>query len=224
MMKYIIVLNVVMRHVSVSVFLVIGLVAALSATEPLPGQRPNILMIPVDDMNDWIGPLGGLDIAITPNLDRLAAMGMTFTNAHCASPACAPSRLAVMSGVRPSRSGVMQNIWEDGPFWRDLPALDGVQVLEEFFQNNGYRTMGGGKIYHSLQWTDISQVDATVWDEYYPSAEQNIPHQIRAPEWITNPSHFWGKRHKYFLWGPIAAADEVMADYQVVDWALSKLK
>ncbi|MDG2166640.1 MAG: sulfatase-like hydrolase/transferase, partial [Opitutales bacterium] len=63
----------------------------------LSASMPNILFIAVDDMNDWIGPLGGLDIAQTPGLDRLAAEGVTFANAHCASPACASSRLANMT-------------------------------------------------------------------------------------------------------------------------------
>src|SRR5882757_5702174 len=52
--------------------------------EPVPGKGPNILFIILDDLNDWCGPLGGHPQARTPNLDRLAKSGMTFTNAHCA--------------------------------------------------------------------------------------------------------------------------------------------
>ena len=93
-------------------------------------SAPNILFIAVDDMNDWIGPLGGLEIAKTPNLDRLAAESTTFANAHCASPACASSRLANMTGVQPSKSGVMQNVWYDGPQWRDIPILENIETVE----------------------------------------------------------------------------------------------
>ncbi|WP_139959678.1 sulfatase-like hydrolase/transferase [Flavicella sediminum] len=58
-------------------------------------SKPNILFIPVDAMNDWIGPLGGMGLSKTPNLDKLASESMLFKNAHCASPACSPSRLAI---------------------------------------------------------------------------------------------------------------------------------
>ena len=64
-------------------------------------NNPNILFIAVDDMNDWIGPLGGLPVAKTPNLDKLAQQGITLKNAHTACPACAPSRLSIMTGVQP---------------------------------------------------------------------------------------------------------------------------
>ena len=60
--------------------------------------KPNVLFIAVDDLNDWIGCLGGHPQALTPNMDRLAKRGVLFTNAHCAAPACNPSRAAVFSG------------------------------------------------------------------------------------------------------------------------------
>ena len=61
-------------------------------------QRPNVLFIAVDDLNDWIGCLQGHPQALTPNIDRLAARGVLFANAHCAAPACNPSRAAVSAG------------------------------------------------------------------------------------------------------------------------------
>ena len=72
-------------------------------------DKPNVLFIAVDDMNDWVEPLGGNEQTITPNLTRLAQMGMTFTNAHCASPACHSSRVAIMTGVSPARTGIQKN-------------------------------------------------------------------------------------------------------------------
>ena len=71
--------------------------------------RPNILFISVDDLNDWIGCLGGHPQAKTPNIDRLASSGMLFTNAHCAAPACNPSRTAIMTGISPHKSGLYSN-------------------------------------------------------------------------------------------------------------------
>lgn len=70
-------------------------------------DRPNIVMIAIDDMNDWIGALGGP--AITPHIDRLAAEGVLFNNAHCVVPACNPSRVAIMTGLRPETTGQYEN-------------------------------------------------------------------------------------------------------------------
>mgnify|MGYP000111998380 CR=1 FL=1 len=97
--------------------------------------KPNILFIAVDDMNDWIGPLGGMSLSKTPNLDKLASQSMLFENAHCASPACSPSRLSIMTGIQPSKSGNMQNVWYDGPMWRKEPVFKDIETIEQFFQN-----------------------------------------------------------------------------------------
>ena len=68
--------------------------AALFAAAPTLAQesRPNVLLIAVDDLNDWVGVLGGHPQAKTPNIDRLAARGTLFANAHCQAPVCSPSR------------------------------------------------------------------------------------------------------------------------------------
>ena len=68
--------------------------------------KPNILMIAIDDQNDWIGCLGGHPQVKTPNLDALAARGTLFTNAHCQAPLCNPSRSSLMTGLRPSTTGI----------------------------------------------------------------------------------------------------------------------
>ena len=92
-----------------------GLVAALSFQLAATGKgaeqsdKPNILMICIDDLNDWVGALGGHPQAKTPNLDRLLSKSITFTNAHCAAPVCSASRHALMSGLRPSTTGWYSN-------------------------------------------------------------------------------------------------------------------
>ncbi len=186
-------------------------------------KKPNILFIAVDDLNDWVGPLDGLPIAKTPNMDKLAAQGLTFTNAHTACPACAPSRLAIMTGVQPSKTDVMQNTWYDGPEWRKIPILKKIETIEQFFKNRGYKTLAGGKIYHSLAppspFCTTNQAEAEDWDFYFPSIHIPIPYQIRAQEEVIRPKSFLGKRQEWFTWGPIAIQDEKMADFQIVDWA-----
>jgi hypothetical protein len=105
-------------------------------------DRPNVLLIVIDDLNDWVGPLGGHPQANTPNIDALARRGVTFTNAYTAAPVCNPSRAAIFSGKRPSTSGVYDNTNE----WRKVlpPAL----MLPTQFRNAGYLVAGSGKLYH----------------------------------------------------------------------------
>ncbi len=79
--------------------------ASLSTCIVSADDRPNVLFIAVDDLKLWVSHLGRNPQAKTPNIDRLAAMGTTFTNAHTAVPACEPSRCALMSGRRPWVSG-----------------------------------------------------------------------------------------------------------------------
>src|SRR5918994_6253397 len=89
-------------------------IAALCAATPFPmpasaADKPNVLFIAIDDLNDWIGCLGGHPDVKTPNIDRLAARGVLFTKAYCAAPVCNPSRASLMTGIRPSPSGVYEN-------------------------------------------------------------------------------------------------------------------
>lgn len=103
--------------------------------------RPNILFIAVDDWNDWVGCLGNKQ-AKTPNVDRLAARGMLFTNASCAASVCNPSRAAVMSGLRPSTTGVYENAT---PLQTQISA-DHLTIAN-YFRKHGYKAHGSGKLY-----------------------------------------------------------------------------
>ncbi|MEM9368705.1 MAG: sulfatase [Planctomycetota bacterium] len=106
-------------------------------------ERPNVLFIAVDDMNHWLGHLGRNPQAKTPNFDRLANWGISFTNAHCIVPACEPSRCALMSGRRPFVSGCYKN----GHKWKNHQAAG--EGLSAQFLAAGYHVAGAGKIYHS---------------------------------------------------------------------------
>ena len=91
-------------------------------------DRPNVLFIVVDDLNDWVGALGGHPQARTPNIDALAARGMLFTNAHGAAPACNPSRTAVLTGLRPTTSGVYRN---SQPWWKSLLSDPSITFVRD---------------------------------------------------------------------------------------------
>ncbi|MEZ5302778.1 MAG: sulfatase-like hydrolase/transferase [Verrucomicrobiales bacterium] len=87
------------------VLLALGSFSGIAA-EP---AKMNVLFIPIDDLNHWVGHFGRNKQTKTPNLDRLASMGVTFTNAHCAAPVCNPSRAALLSGKRPGVTGIYDN-------------------------------------------------------------------------------------------------------------------
>src|SRR6478609_2538406 len=106
--------------------------------------RPNILMIAIDDQNDWIGCLGGHPQVKTPNIDALAARGTLFTNAHCQAPLCNPSRSSILTGLRPSTTG----IYGLAPGIRDVAELKQHLTLPQAFMRAGYHTYACGKIYH----------------------------------------------------------------------------
>ena len=107
-------------------------------------EQPNVLMIVVDDMNDWVGCLGGHPQVQTPNIDRLAQRGLLFTNAHVPAPVCNPCRVSVMTGRRPGSTGIYANdvVWHE--------AFPGITSLPGHFKANGYHVVGGGKVNHHM--------------------------------------------------------------------------
>jgi arylsulfatase A-like enzyme len=91
----------------------------------------------VDDLNDWIGCLGGHPQVKTPNIDRLAARGTLFTNAHIQAPLCNPSRVSLLTGLRPSTTGV----YALQPKLRNVTSLKDAVSLPQSLWRGGYRTM-----------------------------------------------------------------------------------
>ena len=137
-----------MRFILTLFFIAVAGLAPLATAAETAHARPNVLFIAVDDLNDWINCLGGRKNVHTPNFDRLAQRGVLFTNAHCAAPSCNPSRVAIMTGVAPSSSGIYNN----GQQWRESPRLAQAVTLPEHFRTGGYTAYGGGKIFHALSW------------------------------------------------------------------------
>ncbi len=116
--------------------------------------KPNVLFIAIDDLRDWVGYLGKNAQTITPNLDKLAARGVAFTQSYCAAPVCNPSRTALMSGTRPGSTGIYSN----NDDWR--PVVPEERTLTAAFRGAGYTVMGAGKIYHE------SYKRLSDWDDY----------------------------------------------------------
>lgn len=197
---------------SVALRLLIALIlipfAAASADD-----RPNILFISLDDLNDWIGCLGGHPQAKTPNLDRLAASGVLFTNAHCAAPACNPSRTAIMTGISPHRSG----LYENGQKMREM--LPDAVLLPRHFSDHGYWSGGSGKILHYF-------IDAPSWDEYFPAKETEdpFPRTLYPEDRPVNLPRGGPWQYVETDWAALDATDEEFGgDWLVSKWVGEKL-
>ena len=104
-------------------------------------QRPNVLFICVDDLKTKLGCYGDTELK-SPNIDRFAKRSMLFRMAYCNQAVCAPSRNALLTGLRPSTAG----IYDLGTNFRT--ATPDAVTLPQYFKNNGYRTEGIGKILH----------------------------------------------------------------------------
>ena len=137
-------------------------------------DKPNVLMIPVDDLNTWVGYTGKNRQSKTPNFDRLSAMGVSFTNAHAASTICNPSRAALWSGMRPSTSGCYDN--KDEPWTRFV--AEGLN-MNAHFKENGWYTAAMGKTYHSSKAgfhkaEELRTVYPSEWNEYPKTMKKTI--------------------------------------------------
>lgn len=193
-------------------------------------DKPNVLFISIDDLNDYISPLDNHPGIQTPNFERLAKRSVTFTNAHCAAPACHPSRVAVMTGVHPTVSGIYRNLFgAHGPRWRhESPILENAVVLSQHFRDHGYRAAGGGKIFHTLQWTKgDSQNDPDAWDDYRGDPLDPISDDWPRPDFGGKSQNegFVGERplrNFYFGAAPVELSLE-QGDGAVVDWAAEQL-
>jgi arylsulfatase A-like enzyme len=198
-----------------------ALAAGLGAVAPRAvaqnRQKPNVLFFSVDDMNDWVGCLGGYPGVQTPNIDALASRGVLFSNAHCASPLCNPSRVALLTGQRASTTGIYNN----EQYWR--PALPKVVSLPRYFKDNGYHVAGVGKIFHHVagfnspsEWDEFQlQVFDDPWyrrTEWYPWVKK-IPAPAGHP--FNGLNNFQGE----FDWGVLPQAESEYGDMKAIDWA-----
>ncbi|WP_442505619.1 sulfatase [Novipirellula sp. SH528] len=166
-------------------------------------EKPNVLLISIDDLNDWVGCLGGHPQAKTPNIDRLAGIGTLFENAHCQSPVCNPSRASMMTGRYPHTTG----IYFLSPDLKQAPALEGVKTMPEVFAENGYKTMASGKLFHTG--------DKRFFQEYQPSGGFGP----RPEKKISQPHG-----HPLWDWGVYPEDDDQMPDMKAAKWAVKQLK
>ncbi len=183
-----------------------GTVLSNPASEIRIGAKhPNVLFISIDDLNDWIGCMGGHPDAKTPNLDKLAQRAVLFTNAHCTAAVCNPSRASLMTGILPSTSGVYSNQQR----WRE--HLPDAVTLPQYFMAHGYLAVGRGKIYHHVQ----PDTHPLAWHEYIEKGPDLEP-QRDHPRFMEDVGGM--------EWGPAVGTEQDMDDYKIATWAIEKLQ
>jgi arylsulfatase A-like enzyme len=197
-----------LSRIRIAVFCCLLLLLLTGRAPAEDAAKPNVLFIAIDDLNDWVGFLDGHPQAKTPNMDRLAERGVVFSNAHCQAPICNPSRVSLMTGTRPSTTG----IYLLGPtdFRKACPLLRDVKetpTLPEHFAANGYRTIGGGKIYHGATSRETFQ-------EYGPRGGSGAfpKEKLNYPKGV-----------KLWDWGRFPERDEQQGDHGVATWAVDRL-
>ncbi|WP_309722037.1 sulfatase-like hydrolase/transferase [Armatimonas sp.] len=169
-------------------------------------RPPHVLLICFDDLNDWIGCLGGHPQVKTPHIDRLARRGMLFESAHCQSPLCASSRTSLLTGRRPTSTGV----YNLQPWIRTIPEFQSVTTLPQHFAKHGYKTMAVGKVFHDGH-------GASEWNgPTFVGGYKNIPKtKLVQPSADPNPLIDWG------AW---PERDEDHDDSKLADWAIEQLE
>lgn len=142
--------NIYLAIVSLFTFIVLLLVGCSNPSESI--SRPNVLFISIDDLRPSLGVYDD-SIAVTPNIDKLAAEGITFTDSYCQAAVCAPSRASLMTGIRPDST----RVWHLGDKFREINP-DAV-TMPQYFSKYGYHTVNLGKIFHNYM------PDSVSWDE-----------------------------------------------------------
>ena len=207
-----------------------------AANEPV-ADRPNVLFIAIDDLNDWEGALEGHPQAKTPHLDRLFKQGVLFTNAHCSQAVCTASRNSILSGIHPTSSGWYSSTKSMRATYEQVMG-DHV-MLPQHFRDNGYRTLTAGKIFHKGA-SDYKDRTDDFWDEVAP--KYKVPKRLKArgdgygetmfypfPKIGAQMSRHFGKDYEdgnSLAWGALDREDMPngrMYDELIADWAVDRL-
>ncbi len=199
-------------------------------------SKPNVLYITFDDMNDWVGCLGGHPQIQTPNIDRLAERGILFTQAHCAVPVCSGSRAANWTGLSPVHNGVYGN------GQRIENTLPNAVYLPRDLEAQGYYTMGTGKLLHGKsevmfneygpgynKWWPILDDERKISKAEIEADGPYVKHEIPRLG-ITMPLNQMPRDRgrgsdaiDSFDWGVIDRPESEWTDTLCADWAVEKL-
>jgi arylsulfatase A-like enzyme len=175
-------------------------------------KKPNVLLIAVDDLNEYVGCLGGHPQALTPNIDALAARGMLFSNAHCSAPVCTPSRTSLLFGISPSTSGITNN----RQTMRTSPVLANADTLPQYLRAHGYTTASYGKVF------EPKDPDPQSWDDLWVGVKKKAKKTVSespAPATATPADGPWKGAG-----GPLDVSDDDMPDANYVRHGITFLE
>ena len=209
----------------------LGVAAPGVASAAAPGAPYNVLLIAIDDLNDWVGSFGGNPQARTPHLDRFAERGaVVFQRAQCPGPVCGPSRSALLSGFMPHRTGVYGNAQN----MRQSPIVQTHATLPEYFSQHGYHAVSRGKIFHKHpadqghwafdEWIDTSGAFG-VQRDHLTSRTLNLVDGKPGPTLSGGEDDPDGadEAAALFAWGPTREPKENTVDYHTAKWAAAQL-
>lgn len=186
----------------------------LMSTAAVAQDKPNVLFIAIDDLNDWVGCMKGHPQTKTPNIDRLAAKGILFTNAHCQAPICGPSRASVMTGLLPVTTGNYLQL-DDVDIKKANKITQEAVFLPDYFEQYGYHTMGTGKLFHLGD-------KAKVFDEYRKDTA-DLYGPLPAKRFNYDPVWFGKPKGTGTDWAAYPNNENEMPDVRSADWAVEKL-
>ena len=226
-----------MNHSStIGLMLLVSSLIFVSCNDNIEKQNKplNILMISVDDLNNWIEPMGGHPQALTPHLSKFSDEAVMFANSYCPSPSCNPSRTALMTGKNPYVTGLYSN----PQIWRHV--LPDETTLPQYFRQAGYWTGGAGKNFHN------NMPDPISWDDYFPAKIKHMPdyylpdinhetkevifhkqdNEIREddPKGVTFNMPPFDRMYIAFDFEPLPFKTEETGDYSSVKWVSEQLK
>ncbi len=190
--------------------LVVALAGAPGRAQAAPPQRPNVLLIAIDDLACALGCYGNT-IARTPHIDRLAATGMRFDRAYNQIPLCNPSRASLLTGLRPDETGV----YDLERHFRD--QCPDVVTLPQLFRQAGYRVARTGKLYHYNVPSGIGTDgldDPASWGEVFNPAGRDKAEESQI--FITNPAGTLGAT---LSWLATGGTDAEQTDGLIASWA-----
>jgi iduronate 2-sulfatase len=226
-----------LRTILLAIFLAIDSTFAL--------VKPNVILIVCDDLNTDIEGFGGHPQSQTPNISRLMDSGVSFQQMHCTIPICAPSRSSFFTGIYPHTSN---NFGMDN--WNQNSVLANSKTIFAHFKENGYRTIGTGKLMHHHAHAD--------WDEFREEADygpyahngtQQVPHpltpaplrndfgkidgsfgpfvSLQGKDFGDGKRYTWQRgnwENIYDMSFPQEGARDLTADEANAQWAVEKLK
>jgi arylsulfatase A-like enzyme len=156
-------------------------------------KKPNILFIAVDDLRPELGCYGHSHV-ISPNIDRIAQEGIVFSQAHCQSAVCNPSRASLLTGLRPDTI----RVWDLRTDFRD--HVPDAVTLPQYFKNNGYHSVGIGKIYHNTIPDPPSWSETKLHIDGYPFDPDAVYRKKENVEYLENRKKkiiAQGRRERY---------------------------